>query len=71
MKSYNHEGEFIALTSSLRHPADPTRQGGTERRILCADGHWRSIASCRQLDKVIMRRLDLANMRKVPVESAP
>lgn len=69
MKSYNHQGELNALVAPLRHPADPSRQGATERRIYCADGHWRSVASCRTLDRTIMRQLDLANMRNAPVEA--
>lgn len=29
--------------ASLRHFADPSHKHGTDRRILCQDGHWHRI----------------------------
>lgn len=46
--AHNPTLELRRIAAEIRapfvHPHDPKRQRGTDRRILCADGHWHRIA---------------------------
>ena len=47
--AYNPALELRRIAASVRpapfvHPQDPKRHRGTDRRILCADGHWHRIS---------------------------
>ena len=48
--AYNPASELRLLAAQMRpapfvHPQDPKHQRGSDRRILCQDGHWHRITA--------------------------